>query len=92
MLWGFEFSAQNLVKLVHHGVGTELDCYGPENYGADCDHIVILSTHPKVSEQIDVYDRGDRVVLGSQERVADDDGRVVDEQIDRAQVQLHLDR
>jgi len=43
-----------------------------------------------VSEQVYVDDGGDRVVLSAQERVADDDGRVVDEYVHRAQFLFHL--
>lgn len=42
-------------------------------------------------QQVDVDDGRDRVVLTSQKRVADDDGRVVNQHVHRAQVQLHLD-
>jgi len=44
-----------------------------------------------VSEQVYVDDGGNRVVLGAQERVADDYRRVVDEHVHRTQVELHLD-
>jgi len=44
-----------------------------------------------VSEQVYVDDGGNRVVLSAQERVTDDDSRVVDEHVHRAQVEFHLD-
>lgn len=43
-----------------------------------------------MSKQVYVYDRSDRVVLGTQKRVANYDGRVIDEHVDRTQFEFHI--
>lgn len=44
-----------------------------------------------MSKQVYVNDRSDRVVLGAQKRVAHYDGRVVDEHVDRTQIEFNFD-